>query len=177
MALAGWPGWDDEKLRPWLARIPPGELVHGRALRQATRSWRLRWACTIISDAHPFGLASWAGSPAIWHTPARGLGRCRQCRGHGAADRRGVTAPSISTQSSWRLAALKSYLKLGYVPFLYAPEMARTLAERSVAQPGLAIHAGSVAVIRVRKRTGSLNVISRESGNPGTTAGHPPSRV
>ncbi len=23
MALAGWPGWDDEKLRPWLAKILP----------------------------------------------------------------------------------------------------------------------------------------------------------
>lgn len=35
MERAGWPGWDEEKLRPWIARVPPGSwfmIVDDRVL-------------------------------------------------------------------------------------------------------------------------------------------------
>ena len=45
MELAGWPGWNDEKLRPWLARIPPGSwfmIIHeesGHIVATAMAAW------------------------------------------------------------------------------------------------------------------------------------------
>ena len=74
------------------------------------------------SETHPFGgeLGWLAADPA--HTG----------KGLGMAACAAVTARLIEAgyrnihpyTEHWRLAALKTYLKLGYIPFLYAPEMA-----------------------------------------------------
>ena len=54
MELAGWPGWNEEKLRPWLARIPPESwfMVVYEAGREivATPSVYARDAGTLAGD-------------------------------------------------------------------------------------------------------------------------------
>ncbi len=120
MALAGWPGWDDEKLRPWLARIPPASwfmVVHEASGQIVATAMGLH----DHSEAHPFGgeLGWVACDPAH-----RGLGL-------GLAVSAAVTARLIAAgyravhlyTEQWRLAALKTYLTLGYIPYLYLPEM------------------------------------------------------
>ena len=98
MALAGWPGWDDEKLRPWLARIPPGSwfmAVHeasGRDRGDRDGPPRPLGRASVRRRAGLGGLRSGAHR--------QGAGQRRQRRGHGAADRARAIAPSISTPSS-----------------------------------------------------------------------------
>jgi mycothiol synthase len=118
MALAGWPGWDDEKLRPWQARVPPASwflAVHeGSGEVVAT-------AMTLTSEVYHDGAElGWvACDPA--HT-GQGLGMV-VCAA--------VTAWSIAAgyrhihlwTEHYRLPALKTYLKLGYVPFLSTADM------------------------------------------------------
>ena len=66
---------------------------------------------------------SWVGWPAIRHTPARGWAASVSAAVTTRLIAVGYRAIHLYTEH-WRLVALKSYLKLGYVPFLYAPEMA-----------------------------------------------------
>lgn len=121
MALAGWPGWDDAKLRPWIARIPPGSwfmAVHTASDQIVATAMGLH----DHSDDHPFGgeLGWVASKPA------------HRSKGLGAAVCAAVTARLLAAgyrnvhlyTEHWRLPAIKCYLKLGYVPYLYAPEMA-----------------------------------------------------
>jgi len=120
MALAGWPGWDDAKLRPWLARIPPGSwfmAVHEASGQIVATAMGLH----DHSDTHPFGgeLGWVAGDPA--HT-GKGLGRAVCAAVTGRLIAAGYRNIHLYTEP-FRLAALKSYLKLGYIPFLYMPEM------------------------------------------------------
>jgi phosphosulfolactate phosphohydrolase-like enzyme/GNAT superfamily N-acetyltransferase len=121
MALAGWPGWDDEKLRPWLARIPPGSwfMVVYEASGQIVAT---AMGLHDHSDAHPFGgeLGWVACDPA--HT-GKGLGSAVSAAVTTRLIAAGYRAVHLYTER-WRLAALKSYLKLGYIPFLSTPEMA-----------------------------------------------------
>jgi mycothiol synthase len=120
MELAGWSGWDSEKLRPSLSRIlpdgwfmavhePSGEIV-------ATAMALHNYSCL-----QPFqGNLGWlAGDPA------------HAGHGLGSAVSAAVTARLISAgyrdirlgTEDFRLAAIRIYLKLGYVPALYRPEM------------------------------------------------------
>lgn len=126
MALAGWPGWDDEKLRPWIARIPPESWF--MILHDATQ--------TIVatamglhdhSDDHPFGgeLGWVAADPA--HR-GQGLGRAVCAAVTARLIAAGYRNIHLYTEH-WRLAAIKLYLKLGYVPFLYTPEMPKRWRE------------------------------------------------
>ncbi len=120
MAMAGFTGWDDEKLRPWIARILPDGWF------MAVHTARDQIVATAMclhdhTDLHPFGgeLGWVAGDPA--HT-GHGLGRA-VCAA--------VTARFIAAgyhnihlyTEDWRLAALRTYFKLGYVPLLFAPDM------------------------------------------------------
>ncbi len=120
MELAGWPGWNDEKLKPWMARIPPGSwfmAVHDESSEIVATAMGLH----DHSEQHPFGgeLGWVAGDPA------------HAGKDLGMAVCAAVTARLIGTGYSdihlytehWRLAALKTYLNLGYVPFLYTLEM------------------------------------------------------
>jgi mycothiol synthase len=120
MELRGWPGWNDEKLRPWLARIPPGSwfmAVHEASNEIVASAMGLH----DHSDLHPFGgeLGWVAGDPA--HA-GKGLGMTVCAAVTARLIEAGYRDIHLYTEH-WRLAALKTYLKLGYVPFLFAPEM------------------------------------------------------
>jgi mycothiol synthase len=121
MALAGWPEWDDERLQPWLERILP----NGWFMATHEESGQIVASAMCLhsySALHPFGgeLGWLAGDPA--HA-GRGLGGVVSA----AVTRRflgaGYTDIHLYTED-FRFAALRTYLKLGYVPFLYLPEMA-----------------------------------------------------
>ncbi|HUS16852.1 MAG TPA: GNAT family N-acetyltransferase [Chloroflexia bacterium] len=121
MALAGWPGWDQARLEPWIARIIPGGwfmAVH------ATSGAIVATAMALHSHepAHPFGgeLGWVAADP---DHAGQGLGRAVSAA---------VTARLLAAgydhihlySEDWRLVALGMYLKLGFIPFLYASGMA-----------------------------------------------------
>ena len=173
MALAGWPGWDDEKLRPWLARIPPGSwfmVVHEASDQIVATAMGLHDHSDAASVRRRGGLGRLRSG-----THRQGAGPRRQCRSHDAADRRGLPRrPSL--HRALAAGGAEKLSEAGVCPLPVCAGDGRALAD-DLRATGLAIHAGSVAVIRVRKRTGSAKRHSRESGNPGTTAGHPPSRV
>lgn len=121
MALAGFGAWDAERLRPWLMRILPDSwfmaVEAGSGAIVATAM-----ALHDASDQHPFGgeLGWVAADPA--HT-GKGLGRtvCAAVTARLIAG--GYRDIHLYTED-YRLAALKTYLALGYVPFLCAPGMA-----------------------------------------------------
>ena len=120
MALAGWPSWDEAKLKPWLYRmLPEGwfmvvtedtDLIVASAMATHDPTW-----------VRPFaGEVGWvAGDPA------------HKGRGLGTAVVAAVTArfieigyPSIHLFTEhYRLPALNIYLQLGYLPLLYRPKM------------------------------------------------------
>ncbi|MBW7881827.1 MAG: GNAT family N-acetyltransferase [Caldilineaceae bacterium] len=122
MKLAGWPEWDNETLQPWLARILPAgwfmaiHVASGDIVATAM-------ALHSHAELHPFGgeLGWVSGDPA------------HAGKGLGLAVCAAVTARFIAAgydnihlyTEDWRLAALKTYLKLGYVPFLCAPDMVK----------------------------------------------------
>lgn len=118
MALAGWPGWDEEKLRPWLARVPPESWF---LAAHEERGEIVATAMTLTSEVYPDGAElGWvACHPA--HTG----------KGLGMAVCAAVTARSIAIgyrhihlwTEFYRLPALKIYLRLGYVPLLYTVDM------------------------------------------------------
>jgi len=120
MELAGWPGWNAEKLRPWRERILPQGwfmVVHNASSGIVATAMAFR-------DRLEFGCQ---GGEIGWVACIPGH------RGKGL----GMTVSAVATTrlieggyhhihlytEDWRLAALKIYLKLGYIPFLYAPDM------------------------------------------------------
>jgi mycothiol synthase len=120
MEMAGFARWSLEHFRASLHRILPEGLffaVDGETGRIVATAQALHNA----SDQHPFGgeLGWVAGDPAY---RGRGLGMA-VCA---AATRRflanGYRRIYLRTDD-FRLAALKTYLKLGYEPFLFAPDM------------------------------------------------------
>lgn len=118
MELAGWPGWDDEKLQSWLPRILPGGwfmAIHRETDEIAATAMALR------SETYPSGgeLGWLAGDPA--HA-GRGLGMAVSAAVTARLIEAGCRPIHLYTED-YRLPALKTYLKLGYVPFLYTPEM------------------------------------------------------
>ena len=118
MALAGWPGWDDEKLWPWYVRmVPEGWFM---AVHQA--SGQVVATAMALHDHTWFrpscGELGWlAGDPA--HA-GKGLGIAVGAAATARFIEIGYRNIHLFTEH-WRLAALKIYLKLGYIPFLYTP--------------------------------------------------------
>jgi mycothiol synthase len=120
MALAGWPGWDDAKLQPWLARIPPASWF--MAVRQDSGEIvATAMGLHDHSPTHPFGgELGWVAAHPAHAGHGLGMAVCAA-----------VTARLLAAgyenihlySEDWRLAALKTYLRLGYVPFLYTPDM------------------------------------------------------
>jgi len=118
MDVAGWPGWDEEALQPWLPRILP----EGWFMAIDEQSREIVASCMALrSEVYPFG-----GELGWLVGDADHAGK-----GLGMAVSAAVTARFIDEEyrdihlytEDYRLAALKIYLKLGYVPLLYAPEM------------------------------------------------------
>jgi len=118
MELAGWPGWDDERLQPWLERILPEGwfmAVHRESGQIVATAMALR------SETYPSGgeLGWLAGDPA--HA-GRGLGLAVSAAVTARLIEAGCRPIHLYTED-YRLPALKTYLKLGYVPFLYKAGM------------------------------------------------------
>jgi mycothiol synthase len=120
MDLSGWPRWKDETLEPWLMRIVPDGwfmIVH-------EGSQEIVATCMALHNykwLHPFsGELGWlASDPA--HA-GKGLGQ----RVSAAVTARFIEAGyhhiNLYTDD-FRLPAIKSYLKLGYIPYLYTADM------------------------------------------------------
>ena len=99
MALSGWPGWDDEKLRPWLARILPASwfmVIHTASDQMVATAMGLH----DPTDWHPFGgeLGWVASDPA--HA-GQGLGRA-VCA---------AVVDNVWTRYIWVLVALVAVLE------------------------------------------------------------------
>jgi mycothiol synthase len=119
MSLAGWPGWDNTKLQPWLARIPPRGWFMVIYLATDTIV-ATAMALHDHSDRYPFGgeLGWVAADPA--HA-GRGLGRAVCAAVTARLIAAGYQNIHLYTED-FRLAALKLYLTLGYVPHLVATD-------------------------------------------------------
>ena len=120
MALAGWPDWDDPRLSPWLPRIPDEcwfMVIHEASGEIVASAMGLH----DDTDLHPGGgeLGWVAGDPA--HA-GRGLGLAVCAAVTSRLIELGYRNIHLYTEH-WRFAALKTYLKLGYRPFLFTPEM------------------------------------------------------
>lgn len=124
MALSGWPGWDDEKLQPWLAKVLPDGwfmLVHEKSRDAVANIVATAMCLHNYKGIHPFqGELGWlASDPA--HA-GKGLGMVVSA----AVTKRFIDAGYRNIRlytEDFRLPAIKTYLKLGYVPSLYAPGM------------------------------------------------------
>lgn len=121
MASAGWPDWDDARLQPWLARILPDGwfmLVEEASDQIAASAMGVH----DPSDLHPFGgELNWvAADPA---QAGKGLGAVVSAAVTARLIRAGYRDIHLYVEPD-RLAAVKTCLKLGYVPFLYSAEMA-----------------------------------------------------
>ena len=124
MALAGWPGWNDEKLQPWLERILPDGWFMVLHCPETAMDERIVASAMCLHDhtnLHPFGgeLGWVAGDPA--HA-GKGLGRA-VCSAVTTRFLDGGYSDIHLYTEDYRYAALKTYLRLGYEPFLYLPEM------------------------------------------------------
>jgi len=120
MGLAGWPGWNGERLRSWLSRILP----EGWFMVIHAESDEIVATAMALQDQLEFGRL---GGELGWLAcdPAH------RGNGLGLAVSAAVTARLINEgyhnihlyTEHWRLAAIKTYLKLGYIPYLYRLEM------------------------------------------------------
>jgi len=120
MELAGWPGWSTEKLQPWRERILP----QGWFMGIHDKSSEIVATGMAFRDRSEFGRQGgeigWiATDPAHW---GKGLGLAVSAAATTRLIEEGYHDIHLYTED-WRLAALKTYLKLGYIPFLHMPEM------------------------------------------------------
>ena len=120
MESAGWPGWNDEKLQPWLPRILP----QGWFMIVHAESDEIVATAMALQDQSEFGES---GGELGWLACApvhrgKGLGLVASTAVTSRLLRAGYRHIHLYTEH-WRLAAIKSYLKLGYVPLLDKPMM------------------------------------------------------
>ena len=120
MELAGWPGWNAEKPRPWRERILPHGwfiIVHNtnNGIVATAMAFRDRWEFRCQG-----GELGWV--VCILGHRGKGLGVAVSAAATTRLIEEGYRHVHLYTEG-WRLAALKIYLKLGYIPFLYAPGM------------------------------------------------------
>ena len=119
MALAGWTGWDERKLHPWLYRVLPD----GWYLIIHESSDRIVATCMATHD--PTWIVPYCGELAWLAADPAHSGK-----GLGSTAAAAVTARLLQNRykvihlytEPFRLAALKIYLTLGYKPFLETPE-------------------------------------------------------
>ncbi|NLT42323.1 MAG: GNAT family N-acetyltransferase [Anaerolineae bacterium] len=120
MERAGWPSGDRRRLELSLPRVVPG-------------SWHVA-ECT--DDGLLVASALGLDDPTPWHPAGAELGWVaadpdHRGRGLGLAVCAAVTARLIEVgcrdvhlyTDEWRLAAVKTYLRLGYLPLIFAPEI------------------------------------------------------
>lgn len=120
MAAAGFENWNNETLEIWLAKVLPDGfffVVHELTGKLTASAM----ATHNPSDLHPCGgeLGWLAGSPE--HT-GKGLGMAVCAAVTTRFINAGYRKIYLKTDD-WRLPALKTYLKLGYLPFLFTHDM------------------------------------------------------
>ena len=113
MELAGWNGWDEKRLEPWIPRI----LSEGWYLAFHQASSRMVASCMALrSEAHiSGGELGWLASDPT-HS-GKGLGLALSAVVTARFIDEGLRVIHLYTED-YRLAAIKTYLKLGYVPLL-----------------------------------------------------------
>ncbi|MBV7331728.1 GNAT family N-acetyltransferase [Chloroflexi bacterium TSY] len=120
MDLAGFKDWDDGVLRPWLSKILPDGwflIIHQKSEEIVATAM----ANHNPKDLHPFaGELGWVAANPDHGGKGLGMAVCasvvrRLLKG-------GYRHFYLNTDD-WRLPAIKTYLKLGWVPFLYEPDM------------------------------------------------------
>lgn len=121
MATAGWPGWDEERLQPWLMRIIP----NGWLLIEHVPDGRIVATTMALHDPNgplPYsGEVGWvAAHPA--HAGRR-LGMVVVTAVTAHLLHAGYHYIHLYTED-FRLPALKTYLKLGFLPLLTTSQMA-----------------------------------------------------
>jgi mycothiol synthase len=120
MERTGFKGWTTEIFQDWLQKILPDGFYFIR--HQATgKMAATAMGCHNPTPLHPFGASlSCVGADPDYQ--GLGLGHVVSL----AVTRRlvaaGYKAIYLETQD-WRLPAVKTYLKIGWVPFLYQPDM------------------------------------------------------
>jgi mycothiol synthase len=121
MTAVNWPGWDSDKLQPWRERL----LSEGWFWLIHLASGQLVASSMALRDCREFGEQGgeigWiAVDPA--HRGLR-LGTAVTIAATQRCLQEGYRHVHLYTED-WRLPALKIYLRLGYKPLLYAPDMA-----------------------------------------------------
>jgi mycothiol synthase len=118
MDAAGWPGWDEDRLRPWLYRILPkgwfmlvngasGEII-GTCMTTHDPTWQAPFCGEVGWTAvHPQRQGKGLGAILVAAVVERFL-------------QAGYDCIHLYTEI-WRFAALKMYLKLGFIPYLDPP--------------------------------------------------------
>lgn len=126
MASAGWPGWDEARLAPWLPRMlrSEGETPPGWFMVYHQESGELVATAMALTDMGEFGetggeLGWVAAHPA--HA-GRGLGLAVSAAATTRMIQAGFRHIHLYTED-YRLAALKTYLHLGYRPFMEGVEV------------------------------------------------------
>lgn len=122
MAAAGFEGWNTARLQEWLLRvIPDGLFLVESAAADKREIVATAMATHHPLDLHPFGggLGWVAGNP---EHKGKGLGMT-VCAAVTARFIRGGYRRIYLKTDDWRLPAIKIYLKLGYQPFLFLPDM------------------------------------------------------
>lgn len=120
MARVGWPGWDAAHFQRWQPRIvPQGWFV---VVHEPTQG--IVASAMALRDEKEF---SCQGGELGWVScdPAhrgKGLGAAVSAAATARLLQEGFSHIHLYTEE-WRLAALKLYLRLGYAPLLYAPDM------------------------------------------------------
>ena len=120
MRVAGWEEWDDDKLQPWMAKIIPDGwfmVVH----KDNDEIVCTAMALHNYKGIYPFwGELGWlAGDP---NHAGRGLGLVVSAMVTTRLMEAGYRNIQLFTEDH-RLPAIKTYLKLGYIPSLYLEGM------------------------------------------------------
>jgi mycothiol synthase len=120
MALAGWEGWNESVLQPWKAKIIPASwfmVIHKESERLAATAMGLH----NYKGSYPFwSELGWLAADPDFSGNALGMGASA------AVTSRLISAGYRKIQlftEDYRLPALKTYLRLGYVPSLYTGDM------------------------------------------------------
>lgn len=120
LLAAGFDRWTTEPIEPWVARIPPDcwFMVVDEATDAIVAT---AMGLHDHSDLHPFGgELGWVACDP--EHAGHGLGRAAVAAVTARLLAAGYHDIHLYTEH-WRLAGLKTYLRLGYLPFLYTPKM------------------------------------------------------
>ncbi len=120
MTQAGFGVWDDDRLRPWLPRIVPESwffIIDDASSEIVATAMGLH----DPTDFHPQGgELGWVAANPL-HT-GKGLGRIVSSAVVARLIAAGYSQIHLYSED-WRPAALKTYLRMGFLPYLYLPEM------------------------------------------------------